>query len=372
MSPLTSPLHDRHVTAGAKLADFSGWSMPIEYAGGGVLAEHTAVRTAVGLFDVSHLGTATVRGPGAAAFVDSCLTNDLSRIGPGQAQYTLCCLPDGDPRAGGVVDDLIVYLHGPDDVLLVPNAANAPEVLRRLADEAPGGVEITDRHAEVAVLALQGPRALQVLELLGLPGELPYMSFVTGTGAGGAEVTVCRTGYTGEHGYELLVDAPHAGDLWDAVLEAGQDQGIRMCGLGARDTLRTEMGYPLHGHELSHEITPNQARAGWAVGWKKPAFWGREALLAEREAGPARQLWGLRADGRGIPRPGMAVLDDAGERVGEVTSGTFSPTLRTGIALALIDAAAGVSAGSPLAVDVRGRQQAVEVVKPPFVESHVR
>jgi aminomethyltransferase len=198
------------------------------------------------------------------------------------------------------------------------------------------------------------------------------MSFVTGTGAGGAEVTVCRTGYTGEHGYELLVDAAHAGELWDAVLEAGQDLGIRMCGLGARDTLRTEMGYPLHGHELSHDITPNQARSGWAVGWKKPAFWGRAALLAEKETGAARLLWGLRAEGRGIPRPGMAVLDAAGERVGEVTSGTFSPTLRTGIALALIDAAAGVAAGDPLAVDVRGRPQAVEVVKPPFVESHVR
>jgi aminomethyltransferase len=372
VSPLTSPLHDRHVAAGAKLADFSGWSMPIEYAGGGVLAEHTAVRSGVGLFDVSHLGTATVRGPGAAAFVDSCLTNDLSRIGPGQAQYTLCCLPDGEPQAGGVVDDLIVYLHGEDDVLLVPNAANAAEVLGRLADAAPAGVTVTDRHAEVAVLALQGPRSLQVLELLGLPGELSYMSFVTGTGGQGAEVTVCRTGYTGEHGYELLVAAEDAGVLWDAVLEAGQDQGIRMCGLGARDTLRTEMGYPLHGHELSREITPNQARTGWAVGWKKPAFWGREALIAEKATGPARLLWGLRADGRGIPRPGMAVLDPAGERVGEVTSGTFSPTLRTGIALALIDAAAAVAAGTPLAVDVRGRPQAVEVVKPPFVESHVR
>jgi aminomethyltransferase len=373
VSPRTSPLHDRHVAAGAKLADFSGWSMPIEYAGGGVLAEHTAVRTGVGLFDVSHLGTATVRGPGAAAFVNECLSNDLERIGPGQAQYTLCCLPDGDPQAGGVVDDLIVYLHGPDEVLLVPNAANAAEVLRRLSEAAPAGVTVTDRHADVAVLALQGPRSLQVLELLGLPGELGYMSFVTGSGAhGAAEVTVCRTGYTGEHGYELLVDAEHAVDLWDAVLEAGQDQGIRLCGLGARDTLRTEMGYPLHGHELSREITPNQARAGWAVGWKKPSFWGREALLAEKEAGPARLLWGLRADGRGIPRPGMAVLDPAGERVGEVTSGTFSPSLRTGIALALIDSAAGVQAGSALAVDVRGRPQAVEVVKPPFVESHVR
>jgi aminomethyltransferase len=372
VTPRTSPLHDRHVAAGAKLADFGGWSMPIEYAGGGVLAEHAAVRERVGLFDVSHLGTATVRGPGAAAFVDSCLTNDLSRIGPGQAQYTLCCLPDGDPRAGGVVDDLIVYLHGPDEVLLVPNAANAADVLARLAAEAPAGVEVIDQHAEVAVLAVQGPRALQVLELLGLPGELAYMSFVTGIGGAGVEVTVCRTGYTGEHGYELLVAAESAGELWDALLDAGQDEGIQLCGLGARDTLRTEMGYPLHGHELSRDITPNQARSGWAVGWKKPAFWGREALLAEKEAGPDRLLWGLRADGRGIPRPGMAVLDAGGRRIGEVTSGTFSPTLRTGIALALLDTGAGIAEGSEAAVDVRGRPQAVEVVRPPFVPSHVR
>jgi aminomethyltransferase len=367
VTPRTSPLHDRHVAAGAKLADFSGWSMPIEYAGGGVLAEHAAVRDGVGLFDVSHLGTGTVRGPGAAAFVDACLTNDLSRIGPGQAQYTLCC-DDG----GGVVDDLIVYLHGPDDVLLVPNAANAADVLARLTAEAPPGVTVTDRHEEVAVLAVQGPRSLQVLELLGMPGELSYMAFVTGSGRAGAEVTVCRTGYTGEHGYELLVAADRAPELWDAVLEAGQDLGIRPCGLGARDTLRTEMGYPLHGHELSREITPVQARAGWAVGWKKPAFWGRDALVAEKEAGPGRLLWGLRASGRGIPRPGMAVLDAGGTRIGEVTSGTFSPTLRTGIALALLDTSAGVAAGAELIVDVRGRPQAVEVVKPPFVESHVR
>ena len=372
VTPRTSPLHDRHVAAGAKLADFGGWSMPIEYAGGGVLAEHEAVRTGVGLFDVSHLGTVTVRGQGAAAFVDSCLTNDLSRIEPGQAQYTMCCLPDGDPRAGGVVDDLIVYLHGPDDVLLVPNAANAAEVVARLTDAAPAGVTVTDRHAEVAVLAVQGPRSPQLLAFLGLPGELPYMSFVTGVGGGSAEVTVCRTGYTGEHGYELLVGADRAGELWDVLVETGQDEGLRLCGLGARDTLRTEMGYPLHGHELSTEITPVQARAGWAVGWRKPAFWGREALLAEKEAGPARLLWGLRAPGRGIPRPGMAVLDADGDRVGEVTSGTFSPSLRTGIALALLDTASGVTEGSDLAVDVRGRPQTVQVVRPPFVPSHVR
>jgi aminomethyltransferase len=372
VSPLTSPLHDRHVAAGAKFADFGGWSMPIEYAGGGVLAEHTAVREGVGLFDVSHLGTATVRGPGAAAFVDSCLTNDLSRIGPGQAQYTLCCLADGEDGAGGVVDDLIVYLHGDDDVLLVPNAANAADVLARLSAAAPAGVTVTDRHTEVAVLALQGPRSAEVLAAVGLPGELPYMSFADTPGHDGEEITVCRTGYTGEHGYELLVAADRAGALWDAVLAAGEPEQIRPCGLGARDTLRTEMGYPLHGHELSRDITPNQARSGWAVGWEKPAFWGRAALLAEKEAGPSRLLWGLQAPGRGIPRPGMAVLGADGARIGEVTSGTFSPTLRTGIALALLDSAAGVGAGDEVAVDVRGRPQPVTVRRPPFVESHTK
>ncbi|RBY82608.1 glycine cleavage system aminomethyltransferase GcvT [Geodermatophilus sp. TF02-6] len=372
MSSRRSPLYERHVAAGAKLADFGGWSMPIEYAGGGVLAEHDAVRTGVGLFDVSHLGTVTVRGPGAAAFLDSCLTNDLSRIGPGQAQYTMCCLPDGDPRAGGVVDDLIAYLHGPDDVLLIPNAANAAEVVDRLTEAAPAGVIVTDRHAEVAVLAVQGPRSPQVLSLLGLPGELPYMSFVTGTGGGRTEVTVCRTGYTGEHGYELLVGAERAGELWDVLVDTGSDEGLRLCGLGARDTLRTEMGYPLHGHELTLDTTPNQARAGWVVGWRKPAFWGRAALTAEREAGPARLLWGLRVTGRGIPRPGMAVLDADGVRVGEVTSGTFSPTLRTGIALALLDTTSSAGEGSELAVDVRGRPQTVQVLRPPLVPSHVR
>jgi aminomethyltransferase len=321
----------------------------------------------VGLFDVSHLGTGTVRGPGAAALVDATLTNDLRRIGAGQAQYTLCCARDDEEDAGGVVDDLVVYLHGADDVLVVPNAANAAEVLGRLAAAAPAGVTVTDRHEDVAVLAVQGPRSTRVLAAAGLAADLPYMSFTDGH-----EVTVCRTGYTGERGYELLVAAGRAGELWDRLLEAGQGEGIRPCGLGARDTLRTEMGYPLHGHELSRAVSPLQARVGWAVGWGKPSFWGRAALLAERAAGPRRVLWGLRATGRGIPRPGMAVLAADGGPIGEVTSGTFSPTLRTGIALALLDTSAGLAEGATVAVDVRGRTQEAEVVRPPFVPSHVR
>lgn len=363
---MRSPLHDRHGGLGAKFAAFGGWTMPLEYAGGGVLAEHQAVRGAVGVFDVSHLGKARVTGPGAARFVNACLSNDLARIKPGQAQYTLCC----EGRDGGVVDDIIAYLHGDDHVFLIPNAANTAEVVRRLAAAAPSEVTVVNEHERYAVLAVQGPRSAETLAALGLPTTHPYMSFEPAA-FGPTTVTVCRTGYTGEHGYELVVPAEGAAPVWDAVLAAGQAHGIRPCGLGARDTLRTEMGYPLHGQDLSPQITPVQARTGWAVGWDKPAFWGRDALLAEKAAGPRRLLWGLEAVGRGIPRPHMAVYA-GGDRVGEVTSGTFSPTKKVGIALALLDTAAGLAPGSLVAVDIRGRQAAMRVVKPPFVTPSVR
>jgi aminomethyltransferase len=354
-------LHDRHVELGAKLADFGGYEMPIEYPGGGVLREHEAVRTRVGLFDVSHLGKVGVRGQGAAAFVDACLTNALGRIGPGRAQYSLCC----DDATGGVVDDLIVYLRADGDVLLVPNAANAGEVARRLTASAPEGIAVTDEHDRYGVLAVQGPLADDVLDALGLPVGQPYMSFVDAQWEG-APVTVCRTGYTGERGYELLPPAELTPPVWDALLERVRGLGGLPCGLGARDTLRTEMGYPLHGHELSLEITPVQARTGWAVGWSKPAFWGREVLLAERERGAERLLWGLLALERGVPRPDLPVLVD-GESVGVTTSGTFSPSLRQGIGLALL--ARSVGAGDEVVVDVRGRSLRCRVVKPPFVDS---
>jgi aminomethyltransferase len=364
-----SPLHDRHVALGAKLADFGGWEMPIEYtaSGGGVLKEHAAVREAVGVFDVSHLGKASVRGPGAAAFVNATLSNDLDRIGAGQAQYTLCC----DDAGGGVVDDLIAYYVDDDNLFLVPNAANTAEVVRRLAAAAPDGVTVTDEHTRYGVLAVQGPRSDELLAALGLPHGHDYMSFVDAEWSG-APVRVCRTGYTGERGYELLPRWDDASALWDALLAAAEPLGGRPCGLGARDTLRTEMGYPLHGQDLSLEITPVQARSGWAVGWKKPAFWGRDALLAERESGPKRLLWGLESLDRGIPRAHMNVLDQAGAVVGEVTSGTFSPTRRVGIGLALLAADAGLGEGSEVEVDVRGRRSRMKVVKPPFVPSSVR
>ncbi len=355
---LRSPLHDRHLALGAKLAEFGGWEMPLEYAGGGVIKEHTAVRTGAGVFDVSHLGKARVRGAGAADFVNACLTNDLGRIAPGTAQYTLCC----DDATGGVVDDLIAYLFAPDHVFLVPNAANTAEVVRRLRAAARAGVEVTDEHQRYAILAVQGPSSVEVIRELGLPTEHDYMSFTDAE-----QGIVCRTGYTGEVGYELVIPWDEAGRIWDALTAAG----VQPCGLGARDTLRTEMGYPLHGQELSLDITPVQARSGWAVGWSKPAFWGREALLKEKAEGPRRSLRGLELTGRGIPRGHMRVY--AGDAlVGETTSGTFSPTKRVGIALALLDTAAGLNEGDEVEIDIRGRRTAARVVKPPFVQTSVR
>jgi aminomethyltransferase len=357
------PLEDRHRELGASFAEFSGWLMPVSYAG--TVSEHNATRTAVGLFDVSHLGKALVRGPGAAEYVNSALTNDLGRIEPGKAQYTLCC-----NDSGGVVDDLIAYYVSDDEIFLVPNAANTPAVVAALTEGAPAGLTITDEHRSYAVLAVQGPKSADVVGALGLPTGMNYMGYADAE-FGGVPVRVCRTGYTGEHGYELLPPWDRAGVVFDALLERVTAAGGEPAGLGARDTLRTEMGYALHGHELSLDISPLQARSGWAIGWTKDAFWGRDALLAEKQAGPRRLLRGLRAVGRGVPRADMAVLAD-GKPVGLTTSGTFSPTLKLGIALALIDTDAGVVDGQRVAVDVRGRALECEVVPLPFVATKTR
>ncbi len=262
-----------------------------------------------------------------------------------------------------MVDDLIAYLRSEDEVFLVPNAANTAEVVRRLALAAPTGVTVTDQHDSYGVLAVQGPRSADLLGALGLPHGHPYMSWVDAEWSG-RSVVVCRTGYTGEHGYELLPAWDDTEPLWDALLGAGLD--VQPAGLGARDTLRTEMGYPLHGQDLSLEISPVQARSGWAVGWDKPAFWGREALMAERATGPHRVLRGLESLDRGIPRSHMRVTQ-SGATVGEVTSGTFSPTRRVGIGLALLTP--DVVEGDEVEVDVRGRVSRFRVVRPPFVEA---
>lgn len=356
-------LYDRHEALGAKFSDFAGWAMPLEYAG--VVAEHNAVRSSVGVFDVSHLGKVLVKGPGAAEFINRCFTNDLDRIEPGKAQYTLCC----DPDTGGVIDDLIAYLRGPDEVFLIPNAANTAAVVERLNAARPEQVEVIDQHRDWAVLAVQGTRSDEVLEAIGLPTGHDYMSFVD-VDIDGSAAVVCRTGYTGERGYEIVVESAGAVAVWDRLLEAGAEWDIAPCGLGARDTLRTEMGYPLHGQDLSAQITPVQAGIGWAVGWGKESFWGDAVLREQKANGTPTKLRGLVASGRGIPRPGMSVRLTRDLPIGEVTSGTFSPTARKGIGLAML--ATQVEDGAEVLVDIRGRAEVFVVTKPPFVESGVR
>lgn len=346
------------------MADFGGWLMPIEYPGAGVLAEHSAVRERVGLFDVSHLGKASVKGEGALEYLNTQFTNDLNRISDSQAQYTMLC-----NESGGVIDDLIVYRNSENDLFLIPNASNTSEVVATIAKSAPPQIEIENLHNSYAVLALQGPKSLAVLTSLGITPAMDYMSFSHVTIAG-CEVILCRTGYTGEYGFEIVPLWSEAEKVWDALIAAMVAFDGVICGLGARDTLRTEMGYPLHGHELSLDISPVQAAANWAVGWKKERFSGSDALRTEREAGPQRVLRGLQSLDRGIPRAGMKVLDSNGGIIGVVTSGTFSPSLKKGIALALLPLECGI--GQNVTVDVRGRHSSAEVVALPMVESHVR
>ncbi len=347
-APVLSPLHEVHVAAGAKFADFAGWSMPLEYTG--VIAEHTAVRDALGVFDVSHLGTLTVRGPVQA--LNTVLTNDLDRLESGQAQYTLCL-----NEAGGVVDDLIAYRVGAAEFLLIPNAANCVEVAERVAA---GGLEVADVTREIAIIAVQGPGSDDWVARSGIP-ELDYMSFGTAIVAGVA-CTVCRTGYTGERGVEILAPAGSAAVVWDEVVAAG----ATACGLGARDTLRTEMGYPLHGHELRPDVPARWSSVAWAVVTDKGEFVGRQPFV---DTEPARKIVGLRVTGRGVPRADMAVMA-GGKEVGVTTSGTFSPTLKTGIALARV--AREVATGDSVDIMVRGRAVPADVVRLPFVPARVR
>jgi aminomethyltransferase len=358
-----SPLHERHLARNAKMADFGGWLMPIEYTGAGVLAEHNAVRERVGLFDVSHLGKASVIGQGSLDFLNSMLTNDLTKIPDGAAQYSMLC-----NSAGGVIDDLIVYRNSDSDFFIVPNASNTSAVVSDLQANAPAGISVENLHDEYSVIALQGPLAANVLAHFGLQIEIDYMAF-TYVSIADCEVIVCRTGYTGEYGFEVLPKWNQALTVWDALVAQVEELGGLVCGLGARDTLRTEMGYPLHGHELSLEISPVMASASWAVGWNKTQFQGNQVLKEQKGNGVPRRLVALKSLDRGIPRPDMSVLHE-GIEVGIVTSGTFSPSLKTGIALALVNSEFNV--GQQLSLDVRGRTSMVEIVKLPFMPSHVR
>lgn len=352
-------LTEQHRAAGARMAPFAGWEMPVEFTG--TLAEHAAVRNDVGVFDVSHLGTVFVSGRDAAATIGRAFTCDTGHVGVGTSQYTLCCT-----LAGGVIDDLIVYHLEPGRWMVVPNAANTAAVLERLAEVAAGDVTIVDESADQAIVAVQGPRGLQVAsDVLGIDvagvSYLGLHELVSGPAAGGV---VVRTGYTGEPGCEVVVPNDRAVELWSALVDAG----AQPCGLGARDTLRLEMGYPLHGHELSVHVTPYEARLGWAVKLDHD-FVGREALAKLKQAAPGRLLWGVQVDGRRPLRDGMLVR--SGDReVGRLTSGGFSPTLQAGVGLALLDAP--VAPGDEVVVDVRGRDVAAVVVRPPFVDRDPR
>lgn len=346
-----TPLEAEHRGLGATMGEFGGWLMPIEYES--VLREHVAVRERVGIFDLTHLGKVEVAGAGALDHLQRIVTNDLSKVGVGRAQYNLVLTEEG-----GIVDDLIVYRTGEEDWLVVPNAGNTARVLEILRA---GDAEVRHRP-DLVTVAVQGPEAIALVGPL-LP-EVDGLAFMAAAPSsfGGAGVLVARSGYTGEPGVEVFVPAEAAAALWRTLLEAG----AAPVGLGARDTLRLEMGYPLHGNDISEDRTPLEAGLSWAVAMDKGAFTGRDVLARLKEGGgPSERLRGLRMLGRRIPRPHFPVSRD-GERVGETTSGTFSPTLRVGIAMAYLDRE--VELGEAVEVDVRGRAAEAEVVRPPFVD----
>ena len=349
-------LHGEHVALGAKMVEFGGWDMPVQYSG--IIEEHQAVRQAAGLFDVSHMGEFRVRGAGAEAFVQHVVANDVARLAPDQALYTQFTRPDG-----GTVDDLLVYRQ-PDGFLLVVNASNIAKDWDWLMGHKPADVELTDESDATAMLALQGPKAIAIMEAA-LGGEslagLGSFHWRDGTVAG-IPVVVARTGYTGEDGVEVFCETSHGPALWRALLAAGQAHGLKPAGLGARDTLRLEAGLPLYGHELTDEISPVMAGHGWSVKPAKGPFLGSDVLARQKAGEVAKKVVGLQMAGRNIARQGYAVF--AGDRrVGEVVSGTFSPTLQAPIATALVDADA---AAGPLSVEIRGTKHDAAIAKLPF------
>jgi len=354
-----TPLHDRHVARGARMVEFAGFEMPISYDG--ILAEHRRVRTVAGLFDVSHMGEAEVRGTEALSFLDWMLSNSVASVPPYHAQYTLLL-----NRQGGVIDDLIVYRLG-DRFLLVVNAANVEKDFEWISNHLPKDVDFRNVSKRTALLAWQGPRAAELLAPLVDVDLTRVPAFGIAEGRlDGAQVVLARTGYTGEDGFEIFVDAEDAGRVWDAVLAAGEGAGAGPAGLGSRDTLRLEKQFRLYGQDMDEEVSALEAGLGWVVKLDKGDFVGRDALLAQRAAGVPRATIGLKVvgDGKVIPRPGCAVLDGDAE-VGVVTSGTISPMLSAGIALARVDRE---SAGhEELTIRVRGRDARAVRVRKSFV-----
>ncbi len=354
--PRETPLHDRHVALAARMIDFGGWDMPVYYAG--INEEHRVVRTTCGVFDVSHMGQLVVRGPGAFGYLQSVLSNDLGRIPVGRAQYTL--LPN---EQGGIIDDLIAYRVTEENVLLVVNAGNVAEDREWLQAHLPAvGVSLVDRSDEYGMLAVQGPTSDAILAAVeggGALVDVPPFGFATVTLAGVSCLAV-RTGYTGEHGVEILVPAAESGVVWDAIIAAGAEP----CGLGARDTLRLEVCFPLHGNDISAATNAIEAGLGWVCA-KDKVYIGSDAHAATRDAGPRRRLVAFRMAERAIPRAGMVVRDGSGEEIGLVTSGTLSPSLDEGIGMAYVRAE-GSAEGSSITVDVRGKLREATVAAKPL------
>ena len=354
-----TPLHDTHTALGGKMVPFAGYAMPVQYPTG-IRAEHAAVRSAAGLFDVSHMGEFTVRGPEAEDFVQYLTVNDVSRVAIGQAQYSALC-----NERGTILDDLLVYRF-PDRVMLVVNASNRDKDWRWVTGYAGGyDVELSDDSDNIALIALQGPASQEILTPLTAAdlGAVGYYRFAVGEVAG-APAVISRTGYTGEDGFELYLPAPAAPSVWNAVSEAGAPRGLIPAGLGARDSLRLEMGYALYGNDLDEEHTALESGLGWIVKPGAGDFIGRAALAAEKERGVTRRLAGIRLKRRGFPRPGYPLVHQ-GEDVGTVTSGVASPSLGDGIALGYLPVAAA-RPGTEVGVRIRGRVIAGVTQRPPF------
>jgi aminomethyltransferase len=358
-----TPLEEEHRALGARMGPFAGWRMPIEYTG--TLTEHRAVREAVGLFDLTHLGKVVVDGPSAQEVLQGVLTNDLTRVAVGGAQYNLVL-----NERGGIVDDLIVYRTGEDRYLVVPNAANTTAVHTAILDRSSGPADVVLR-SDLGLIAPQGPRSADLVGQV-FPDAVA-LEFMHGAVAPyrGERMVVSRSGYTGERGFELFVPEHLAVHLWRDLIDLGRPMGLEPCGLGARDTLRLEMGYPLHGNDISEERTPLEAGLSWAVALDKGDFPGRDALVRQKEEGIPSRLWGLRMLDRLIPRAHYPVFT-GGDQVGETTSGTFSPTLKIGIAMGYLSPRERFSPGDEVEIDVRGRRGKAEVVKTPFVDSSPR
>lgn len=358
-----TPLYEVHQALGAKLIEFGGWEMPVQYSG--ILEEHRAVREKAGIFDLSHMGEIAVTGPQALAMVQKVTTNDAAALQEGQVQYSVFCRPNG-----GIVDDLLVYRRR-DGFWLVVNASNTDKDYDWLLANAIPGVNLVNESGQTALIGVQGPLALSIVQPV-VPEDienLGYYHFIETTLLGSPAI-ISRTGYTGEDGFEIYVRPDAASVLWNRLMEIGAPLGMKPVGLGARDTLRLEMKYTLYGNDIGEETNPLEAGLGWVVRFDKGDFIGRDALLAIKEQGPARRLIGFELEGRGVPRHGYALWAD-GAIIGEVTSGTISPTLNKGIGTGYVKTAYA-KPGTAIQVDIRGQKQPARVVRTPFVPSRVR